>query len=183
MANYRRVIINGGTYFFTVNLNDRKSQLLTQHIENLREAVRKVKSKYPFKIIAWVVLPEHLHCIWQLPDNDNDYNIRWRLIKTYFSKSLLNILLSDVNLSSSRTQKHEKAIWQRRYWEHLIRDENDLQQHIDYIHINPLKHGYVKAVFDWPYSTFHHYVAQNIYGNNWGYDLNIADLNSESKGS
>ena len=130
MANYRRVIINGGTYFFTVNLNDRNSQLLTHHIKNLREAVRKVKAKYPFKIIAWVALPEHLHCIWQLPDNDNDYSLQWRLIKTYFSKSLLHLRLSDVNLSSSRLQKREKAIWQRRYWEHLIRDEHDLQQYI-----------------------------------------------------
>ena len=177
MANYRRVIINGGTYFFTVNLNDRNTQLLTQHIGNLREAVRKVKKKYPFKIIAWVVLSEHLHCIWQLPNNDNSYSLRWRLIKTYFSKSLFNTLSSDINISYSRRQKGEKIIWQRRYWEHLIRDEHDLQQHINYIHINPQKHGYVKAVVDWPFSTFHRYVHQKIYDINWGNDLYLDELN------
>lgn len=164
MPDYRRAFRTGGTWFFTVNLLQRHhNPLLIEHIDLLREAIRTVKRKYPFEIIAWVVLPDHMHCIWKLPEGDSDFPLRWRLIKSYFSKHLPPTEYR----SNVRQNAHERGIWQRRYWEHMIRDEHDLHRHIDYIHINPLKHGWVRQVKDWQYSTFHHYVAQGIYPIDW----------------
>lgn len=164
MPDYRRAFRTGGTWFFTVNLLQRHhNPLLIEHIDLLREAIRTVKRKYPFEIIAWVVLPDHMHCIWQLPEGDSDFPLRWRLIKSYFSKHLPPTEYR----SNVRQNANERGIWQRRYWEHMIRDEHDLHRHIDYIHINPLKHGWVRQVKDWQYSTFHHYVTQGSYPINW----------------
>jgi putative transposase len=148
---HNRYWLTGGTFFFTVNLHDRKRELLTQYVNHLRAAVKKVKSQRPFTIHAWVVLPEHMHCIWQLPENDTDYATRWRLIKTHFTRQLP--VTGKVN--NSRQGKNEQAIWQRRYWEHTIRDDLNFKRHMDYVHINPVKHGYVNSVKDWPYSSFH----------------------------
>jgi putative transposase len=149
MPNYRRVFIDGGCWFFTVNLEDRRGRLLTEHIGVLREAVNKVRGKMPFAIDAWVVLPDHMHAVWTLPDGDSNFPTRWRLIKSLFSKSL--------PATERRTDVHaarrERGIWQRRYWEHLIRDE--LAFHIDYCWFNPVKHGLVSNVEDWPFSSFH----------------------------
>ncbi len=164
MPNYRRVTIPGATYFFTVTLLDRRSQLLTEHVEKLREAVAWVREAHPFAIDAWVVMPEHLHAIWTLPPDDSDYALRWASIKRRFSLRLpRRELLSDV-----RKRRGERGIWQRRFWEHLIRDDLDFQRHVDYIHFNPVKHGHVTRVADWPYSTFHRYVKQGIYSPDWG---------------
>ncbi len=164
MPNYRRARHPGGTYFFTVNLLARgKNDLLIRHIESLREAVRLVKQNHPFKIHAWVVLPDHLHCVIELPEGDIDFPVRWRLIKIRFSKSLPK----NERLSIVRRQRGERGIWQRRYWEHLIRDERDYRAHMDYVHINPLKHGLVSQVSDWPYSTFHRLVERGIYSPDW----------------
>ena len=159
MSNYRRNYINGGTWFFTVNLQDRRSHLLTANIHALRCAIAAVKKVRPFRINAWVVLPEHMHCIWTLPGNDADYSSRWREIKKHFTHSL-----------SSR------HIWQSRFWEHIIRDEHDYRQHVDYIYINPVKHAWVKQVQDWPFSTFHRDVRHGLYPQDWAGE--IMDFNA-----
>ncbi|MFC3109158.1 transposase [Undibacterium arcticum] len=164
MPNYRRAWHPGGTYFFTVNLLERSgNDLLVRHIDHLRDAVRHVRINHPFTIHAWVVLPDHLHCVIELPPGDTDFATRWRLIKILFSKSIPNTEL----LSAVRLRRGERAIWQRRYWEHLIRDERDFAAHMDYVHINPLKHGLVKQVADWPFSTFHRLVDQGVYPTDW----------------
>jgi putative transposase len=164
MPNYRRAFIPGGTWFFTVNQLQRyRNDLLIREIDLLRETVRRVRERHPFQIDAWVVLPDHLHCIWTLPPGDSDFSMRWRLIKSGFSRALPNT----ERRSDVRKDAGERGIWQRHYWEHLIRDEADYQRHADYVHVNPLKHGYVKRVADWPYSTFHRYVAKGMYPADW----------------
>jgi putative transposase len=163
MSEYRRLRVPGGTYFFTVNLLDRQSCLLTKQIDILRNAIRVTKMRRPFHIDAWVVLPDHMHCIWTLPLGDNDYSARWRDIKGGFSKSLPKT----ETVSASRSAKHERGIWQRRFWEHAIRDDRDYAAHVDYIHVNPFKHGLVQQVSDWPYSSFHRFAGQGIYPPNW----------------
>ncbi len=165
MPDYRRALHSGGTYFFTVNLLQRQgNDLLTRHIALLRDAVQSVRERHPFRIHGWAVLPEHLHCVIELPQDDADYATRWRLIKTEFSKTLPRT----EKLSAARTRRGERGIWQRRYWEHVIRDECDYQAHMDYVHFNPVKHGLVKCVADWPYSTFHRLVTDGIYPASWG---------------
>jgi len=141
---YRRANTKGGTYFFTVNLADRKQDLLVQHIDILREAVRIIRQRHPFEITAMVVLPDYLHAIWRLPQEDADFAMRWSLIKAAFSRALPKV----EQIRASRQKKRERGIWQRRYWEHLIRDEEDLAKHMDYIHFNPVKHGYVSHAVD-----------------------------------
>jgi putative transposase len=165
MPDHRRAWHPGGTYFFTVNLLQRHgNDLLIRHIETLRQVVRAVQSRHGFRIHGWVVLPEHLHCVIELPDNDDDFATRWRLIKMGVSKALPKT----ERLSETRARRGERGIWQRRYWERLIRDEADFRAHMDYVHINPVKHGLVKCVADWPYSTFHRLVEQGVYPLNWG---------------
>ncbi|MBK5962781.1 transposase [Thiocystis minor] len=163
---YRRAYHAGATYFFTVNLADRSLRLLVDHIDALRDAVRHVRRDHPFKIIAWVVLPDHLHALWQLPDGDADFSTRWALIKANFSRRVP----TGERIRDSRRQKGERGIWQRRFWEHLIRDDRDLQIHVDYIHFNPVKHGHARRVIDWEYSTFHHYVRLGWVTADWGCD-------------
>ncbi len=164
MPKYRRAFVPGGTWFFTVNLLQRQNNdLLVRKIELLRDVVHKVRTKHPFAIDAWVVLPEHMHCVLSLPVDDSDFSLRWRLIKSDFSRALPKTEI----ISAVRKKYKERGIWQRHYWEHLIRDELDYQKHIDYVHLNPLKHGLVKQVRDWPYSTFHRNVAKGIYPLNW----------------
>jgi putative transposase len=164
MPNYRRVWRQGGTYFFTVNLQNRtKNTILTDNINILRAVVAQVRIRYPFTIHAWVVLPEHLHCVIELPDGNADFAMRWRLIKMRFSAQLPRT----ETINATRVRRGERGIWQRRYWEHLIRDDHDFQTHMDYVHINPVKHGLVKRVQDWPYSTFHGLVKQGVYSQDW----------------
>ena len=160
---YRRASHAGGTYFFTVNLNNRKASLLTDHIDLLRECIANVKFRYPFHIDAMVVLPEHLHAIWTLPENDSAYASRWRMIKASFSRALPKVEV----ISQSRQAKGERGIWQRRYWEHTICNENDFERHVDYIHYNPVKHGYVRCVSEWPYSSIHRYIRLGMVDEDW----------------
>jgi putative transposase len=170
MPNYRRAFIPGGTWFFTVNLHQRQgNDLLIREIATLRQAVRQVRQKYPFHIDAWVVLPEHMHCVFTLPPGDSDFSLRWRLIKSAFSRALPKT----ESRSAVRQAAGERGIWQRHFWEHLIRDHDDYQRHVDYVHVNPLKHGLVKQVRDWPYSTFHRAVAAGIYPENWCGDCDM----------
>jgi len=166
MTNYRRAFIPGATYFFTVNLADRRATLLVDHIDLLRDAIRYTRHRHPFDIDAMVVLPDHLHALWTLPPNDADFPLRWRLIKTWFSRHLPR----REHRRASRVDKGERGIWQRRYWEHLIRDEVDLARHVDYIHWNPVKHGRAARVVNWPYSTFHRFVRDGVLAEDWGWD-------------
>ena len=163
MSDYRRARVPSATYFFTVNLRDRSSDLLIREIDLLRDTVRATKARHPFHIDAWVVLPEHMHCMWTLPEGDADFALRWKVIKFGFSRRLPN----QEALSATQHRRGERAIWQRRYWEHLIRVDRDYQRHFDYIHFNPLKHGHVQRVVDWPYSSFHRAVCMGLYPQNW----------------
>ena len=163
MTEYRRYFVPGGTYFFTVNLAERRRRLLVEHVDLLRAAVAVTRREHPFRIDAVVILPDHLHAAWTLPPGDADFSVRWRKIKARFSRGLPCIERRSV----SRVGKGERGIWQRRFWEHAIRDEDDLRRHVDYIHYNPVKHGHCRKVADWPYSTFHRYVVLGIYPKDW----------------
>jgi len=170
---YRRANVKGATYFFTVNLAQRKNTLLVDEFDKLRSIMNKVKTDHPFILDAFVVLPDHLHAMWTLPTGDNDFSKRWMLIKAGFSRQLPKI----ENINNSRIKKGERGIWQRRYWEHLIRDDCDYERHVNYIHYNPVKHGHVNQAIDWPYSTIHVYVQKGIVGSDWGW-VNSSDQDS-----
>jgi putative transposase len=163
MTNYRRNFICGGSFFFTANLAERRLGLLVDHIDLLRRAFRAVRRRHPFDIQAVVVLPDHIHAIWTLPEGDADFALRWRQIKSAFSRALP----ADERISASRASKAERGIWQRRYWEHTLRNEKDFARHMDYIHYNPVKHGYVRRVSDWPYSSFHRMARLGVYPRDW----------------
>jgi len=163
---YIRSKSKGGTFFFTVNLADRSRNLLTDNIDLLRNVMSGVKHKHPFTLDAIVVLPDHLHTVWTLPENDNNYQKRWMLIKAGFSR----LIPGTEMITVSRQQKGERGIWQRRFWEHKIRDEIDLENHVNYIHYNPVKHGYAKRASDWPYSSIHKYIRNGKLNDSWGYD-------------
>jgi putative transposase len=168
MTEYRRYFIPGGTYFFTVNLADRTKHLLIDHIDLLLYSIESIRKEPAFTIDAITVLPDHLHTVWTLPQGDKDFSARWRKIKARFSRGLPNI----EQRSISRHNKGERGIWQRRFWEHAIRDELDFQRHVDYVHYNPVKHGYCRRVMDWPYSSFHRHVHLGIYPLDWAGDGN-----------
>tara|TARA_R110002167_G_scaffold117721_6_gene293873 strand:+ start:168 stop:647 length:480 start_codon:yes stop_codon:yes gene_type:complete len=155
MSDYIRSKRFGGTFFFTVTLKNRQSSLLVDHVDLLRESVRYVKSRRPFVIVAWVILPDHIHAVWRLPEGDNDFSRRWQLIKMLFTKKL-------------KERTHRKmSVWQDRFWEHEIRNDEDLRAHIDYCYLNPVKHGYVLSTGDWPYSSFHRDVALELFDIHW----------------
>lgn len=166
MPNYRRAWVPGGTYFFTVNLLERRRRLLVERIDALGDAFRAARAARPFAMPAWVVLPDHLHCVWVLPEGDADIATRWRHIKTLFSRTVP----MGERRTPRRLAKAERGVWQRRYWEHLVRSDADLCAHIDYIHINPVKHGHAVRAADWPYSSFHRYVHQGIVSVGWACD-------------
>lgn len=159
MPRYVRAFHPGGTFFFTVALLERRRRLLTEHIDTLREVMRDVQSRRPYRIDAIVVLPDHLHCLWTLPPDDADFSSRWWAIKSGFSRRMEK----NERLSETRRHKGERGIWQRRFWEHLVRDERDFERHADYIHYNPVKHGHVHRVTDWLHSSFHRYVERGVY--------------------
>lgn len=161
MSDYRRLFIKGGFYFFTVVTHNRQHLLGDEvALNRLKAAFRYAISKHPFKIKGLVILPDHLHCIWQLPANDDNFSMRWSMIKRYFS----------VGFDVATNDRREKIIWQRRFWEHWIRDEHDLNRCMDYIHYNPVKHGYVSSPCDWRQSTFLNHVQRGYYDMHWGSD-------------
>ena len=166
MVRYRRNLIPGGTFFFTVTLMDRSSKYLVEHVDLLRESFRVVMNKRPYTIHAIVILPEHLHAIWQLPEGDADYSSRWSAIKTNFSRRLVK-----KGIKVRKNDRGEFLLWQRRFWEHTIRDDRDYQRHVDYIHFNPVKHGLVSAPCDWPFSSFHDYVEKGFLPLTWAGSL------------
>jgi len=164
---YRRAHVAGGSYFFTVTLADRKSALLVTHVERLHDAMHLVQLRHPFDIAAMAILPDHLHALWVLPPGDADFSTRWALIKAGFSRGLP----ASERISASRQRKGERGFWQRRYWEHLIRDDEDYARHVDYIHYNPVKHGHVMRAADWPHSSLHRYIAEGILPADWAGSL------------
>ncbi len=164
MTQYRRCFVKGGCYFFTVNAYNRNGRVLTDNIKMLRAAFKAVRSSHPFEINAIVVLPEHLHCILTLPEGDKNFSLRWRLIKSHFSRALPH----REHISQSRKSKGERGVWQRRFWEHLIRNEDDYKRHVDYIHYNPVKHNHCSNVSEWLYSSFHKYLESGVYTADWG---------------
>jgi len=170
MPEYRRNRVEGGTYFFTLALADRRSDLLVREVAALRASVSRVRALYPFRINAWVVLPEHLHAVWTLPDGDADFSTRWGLIKRGFSAWIVK----GESRSASRTAKGERGIWQRRFWEHTVRDEGDFERHVNYVHFNPVKHGLVGNAKDWPFSSFRRAVVRGDYPSNWGSGEEVA---------
>lgn len=166
MVQYRRNKIKGGTYFFTVTLKNRNSDLLCENFNLLRMSINQVKKEQPFKTKAMVILPEHIHAVWELSKGDDDYSKRWQKIKCYFTKQLLK-----KGYSFSKNTKGEYDLWQRRFWEHTITNDHDYENHVNYIHYNPVKHKLVNNVFEWPFSTFHWYVKNGLLEKHWGRDF------------
>jgi putative transposase len=167
MSRYIRANTPGATYFFTVALQDRRGRWLVDHIGLLRECTARTMAQHPFRIDAMVVLPEHLHAIWTLPQDDARFPLRWMLLKRRFTRELLCRRLLDPVCSQARRHS-ERSLWQRRYWEHQIRDESDYARHVDYIHFKPVKHGLVQRAADWPHSSFHRFVRKGIVPADWG---------------
>jgi len=164
---YRRQQEKGTTYFFTIVTYQRRKILREENnIALIFEAFDHVKARHTFKLDAFVIMPDHLHCIWTLPENDADFSMRWRMIKSYFTRHC-DIKYKGTR-SASRLGKSEQAVWQRRFWEHQVRDDEDFLRHIEYIHYNPVKHGEVDAPNLWIHSSFHRYVEQGIYNKDWG---------------
>ena len=177
MSCYRRAI-TGTSYFFTVVTHHRRPILCEKPVrEALRSAIEKVRLRLPFQINAMVLMPDHLHCIWTLPDGDMNFSTRWSQIKHDVSYKCRD--LYEATLSPSRQRQREAPIWQRRFWEHQIRDEIDMERHVDYIHFNPVKHGLVDAASSWPYSTFARYVREGIYAPDWGGNPACEDMSFE----
>ena len=167
MPNYRRAFVPGGCWFYTVNLLERNRKLLVEHADALRNAFEQTRKTHPFEIAAIVVLPDHLHAIWRVPPDEADFSTRWRLIKTRFAKSLPK----HERRSAVRKARNERGIWQRRFWEHLIRDDVDYARHVEYCYFNPVKHGLVRRVQDWPHSSFHRDVGLGLFPLDWAGDM------------
>ncbi len=164
---YRRTFVPGGSFFFTLVTENRRPLFSNSDtLEVLRAAFRTVQAKRPFCIDAIVVLPDHIHAIWTLPPGDGDFSTRWRLIKTWFSKHCDPALGAFPN--NPRRKKRGQGLWQHRFWEHTLRDDNDYLRHVEYIHFNPVKHGYVLSASNWRYSSFHLYVEKGLYPKDWG---------------
>jgi putative transposase len=169
MPDFRRFFVPGGTYLFTVITQDRRPILSTAAARDcLRTAIQSVRRKRPIRVVAIVLLPEHVHTVWTLPPDDDDYPLRWAQIKEQFTRSFLASGGDEAPVTSSRTRHHERGIWQRRYWEHTCRDDEDLKRCVDYVHWNPVKHGLVKRVRDYPWSTFHRFVKEGEHDLDWG---------------
>ena len=169
MSDYRRAHLPGGSFFFTV-VTERRAPILCSDISRLclRNAIRQCQQHWPFRIDAMVLLPDHLHAIWTMQGGDSRYSARWGWIKKEFAKAYLAAGGEEQPRSASRKRQRRRAILQRRFWEHCLRSEADYARHFDYVHYNPVKHGYVECAKDWPYSTFHRWVRQGVYTPNWG---------------
>ena len=167
MPSYIRSHTPGATYFFTVTLQDRGARYLVDHVADLRACLAAVKSSHPFRIDAMVVLPEHIHALWTLSPEDADFSRRWMLLKQSFTRRLQASGSLTAEASGMR-RKGQRSVWQNRFWEHQIRDEDDFARHVDYIHFNPVKHGWVMRARDWPYSSLHRYVRMGVLPADWG---------------
>jgi putative transposase len=164
MINYRRAKFEGGYYFFTVVTHQRRAFLTDEHARFcLRYVLEETKRQSYFDVVAFCLLPDHLHCVWKLPQGDRNFSLRWSRIKTGFTRRYLRSGGAEYDQNPSRIRKRERGIWHRRFWEHKIRNEKDLQRHVDYIHYNPVKHGLVDLEEDWPWSTCHRYIREGIH--------------------
>ena len=168
MRRYIRSKTEGATFFFTLTLQDRGARYLVDHVADLRACMAAVRARHPFDVDAIVVLPEHLHAIWTLPPGDGDFGTRWMLLKQSFTRRLQESGVLEEAAVSPRGRKGERSLWQRRFWEHQIRDEEDFNRHVDYIHFNPVKHGWVLRARDWPYSSLHRYTREGKLPLDWG---------------
>jgi len=168
MPNYRRLFKPGGTFFYTV-VTCRRQPIFNSYKARdfLHQCIEDVQEIHPFEMLAAVLLPDHIHCIWKLPSKDPDFSIRWSIIKRSFSKMWLASGGKEAWISKSRKQHREAGIWQRRFWEHAIRDQEDFARHVNYIHFNPVKHGYVKCPHQWPYSSFFRWVDDGYFKVDW----------------
>jgi putative transposase len=168
MPDYRRIFIEGGTYAFTVVTHHRQPLFLdSTNLDILFTAIQKTQQLYPFDQIAYCILPDHIHCIWTLPIGDSNYPIRWKLIKSKFSKLYQDTYGLCQSSIKSRIKRGEVAIWQRRFWEHTIKDDDDLYNHINYIHYNPIKHGYVDNPIEWKWSSYSKFEMDGYYPDPW----------------
>ena len=163
MVHYRRSRTKGGVFFLTIVLRNRKSDLLVRHIDILKKSLSSIQKKYPFKNLAYVILPEHMHVLWELPVDDSDYSMRVRLLKNKFSK--------DLKTKNHFPGNNNDSVWQSRFWEHTIKNNDDFENHVNYIHYNPLKHGYVNRAKNWPHSSFHSYVKMGMLSADWGSNI------------
>ncbi|WP_374665026.1 transposase [Ramlibacter sp.] len=168
MRRYIRAVVPGATYFFTLTLQDRRCATLIHGVDHLRAAFTEIRTRHPFDIDAMVVLPDHLHLLITLPADDARYAMRLALIKGAFTRRMAAAQRLDSRALQARGARGERSLWQRRYWEHQIRDENDYARHVDYIHFNPVKHGHAARAGDWPYSSFHRYVRHGVLPADWG---------------
>ncbi len=180
MPNYIRDRTPGGTWFFTVVTYQRRNVLCDAPIrEALRVAIKQIQVKYPFQIKAWVLMPDHFHCVWTLPPGDSNYSLRIGLLKRAVTLKCKSQNYERDKRSLSRQKHRESTLWQRRFWEHKIRNEKDLRHHVDYIHYNPVKHGHCQNPTDWPYSTVHNFISKRIYPVGWATPLPTV-LNAKS---
>ncbi|WP_333877474.1 REP-associated tyrosine transposase [Methylobacter sp.] len=179
MSNYRRVYVPGGLYFFTVKTFRNQRFLIDDDVRGaLREGIEFTRQSKPFDIVAWVLLPNHLHCIWRLPPGDADFSARWSMIKRTVTQRCSARLNRPEWQSARRLKRQQGTLWQHRYWDHLIRDEDDFNRHMNYVHWNPVKHGFAAKVADWPYSSFHRLVRSGWYVESWGAKI-VFDDNCE----
>ena len=168
MPNYRRAYIPGGMFFFTLVTNQRRPLFAsTAACSILGNCVREAKEKWPFDVVAMVLLPDHLHAIWSLPSGDCNYSLRWSWIKKEFTKRWLQVFSEEASISPGRQRERRRGIWQPRFWEHTIEDEEDFDRHFDYVHYNPVKHGLVRCPHEWPHSSFHRWVKAGVYPWHW----------------
>ncbi len=178
MSNYRRIYLPGGMYFFTVITLRRQRFLIDDDVRAaLREGIQLTRQTKPFEIVAWVQLPDHLHCIWRLPPDDTDFSSRWSMIKRIVTQRCGARLNRPEWLNARRRKRQQGTLWQHRFWDHLIHDEDDFNRHMDYIHWNPVKHGLVSKVVDWPYSSFHRLVRSGWYPELWGENISFDNTN------
>ncbi len=169
MSHYRRARTPGGSFFFTV-VTERRQKILTNADVRcaLREGIQQVRQTLPFNIDGWVLLPDHMHCIWTLPADDADFSTRWRMVKRHVTVACGKHYFRPELMTARRTEKQCGTLWQPRYWEHCLREDEDVRAHLDYLHWNPVKHGLVEHVAEWPWSSFHRYAASGVYSRDWG---------------
>jgi putative transposase len=180
MSHFRRSRVTGGTFFFTVVTYRRQRFLCDYDVRlALRESILRAREHHPFEIDAWVLLPDHMHCIWTLPDGDADFSTRWNVIKRGVTRRVGARLQRADLMNESKAAHRESTLWQRRFWEHQIRDDADYQAHKDYIHFNPVKHGLIRQVCDWPHSSFHRYVASGVYAVDWATPPNSPSIDGD----
>ena len=180
MSDYLRWTQAGGTYFFTVKTCNQRPLFNDSHLrEFLHQAIEDTRNQKPFEVLALVLLSDHLHCIWKMPDSDDDFSTRWSMIKRKFTQRYMTSGRKVSRISESQQREGRRGVWQRRFWEHAIRDDRDYAAHIDYVHFTPVKHGLVNHVADWPYSTFHRFVENGVFGSDWAggseMDMNVGE--------